>query len=381
MKLAFGSRQIVRNIFVFIAIAIAFASLALSNKLVKKLSEEERNKIEIWAMATELLASGNENIDMSLVLQILQSNKTIPVILYDKTTNTYTANNIELPEKNEETFLAKKMEEFSQRHEPIPLAELDQVLYYDDSYTLKQLQVYPYIQLVVIAIFIALAFFALSSSQKAEQNKVWVGLSKETAHQLGTPISSLVAWTEYLKLKNIDPSLLEDIDKDVHRLETIAERFSKIGSISDIKPYAFQDIVKNSVTYLEKRISNKVQLVFDFPSEEMQVPLNELLFAWVLENITKNAVDAMSGQGVITYHISEKTKHYCLDIADTGKGMPKSKFKEIFMPGYTTKERGWGLGLSLAKRIVETYHKGKIFVKQSEIGKGTTIRILLKKQL
>lgn len=381
MKLAFGSRQIVRNIFVFIAIAIAFASLALSNKLVKKLSEEERSKIEIWAMATELLASGNENIDMSLVLQILQSNKTIPVILYDKTTNTYTANNIELPEKNEDVFLANKMEEFSQRHEPIPLAELDQVLYYDDSYTLKQLQVYPYIQLVVIAIFIALAFFALRSSQKAEQNKVWVGLSKETAHQLGTPISSLIAWTEYLKLKNVDPSLLDEIDKDVHRLGTIAERFSKIGSISDIKPYPFQDIVKKSITYLEKRISNKVELVFDFPSDEIQVSLNEPLFAWVLENVTKNAVDAMSGQGVITYQIRERTKYYCLDITDTGKGMPKSKYKEIFKPGYTTKERGWGLGLSLAKRIVETYHKGKIFVKQSEIGKGTTIRILLKKHL
>lgn len=272
------------------------------------------------------------------------------------------------------------MEEFSERHDPIPLAELEQVLYYDDSYILKQLQVYPYIMLVIIAVFILLAFFALSSSQKAEQNKVWVGLSKETAHQLGTPISSLVAWTEYLKLKNVDSSLLDEIDKDVHRLQIIAERFSKIGSISDIKPVVFQDAIKKSVAYLEKRISNKVQLVFDFPPEELHVALNESLFAWVLENLTKNAVDAMSGQGIIRYQISEKGKYYCLDITDTGKGLPKSKFKSIFMPGYTTKERGWGLGLSLAKRIVESYHKGKIFVKQSEIGKGTTFRVLLRKE-
>lgn len=380
MKLLFESRQIIKYFFVFIAIVIAVTSLALSNRLARKLAIEERNKIEIWAMATEHLASGNENIDMSLVLQILQSNKTIPVILYDKTNNTYTPNNIELPDKDEETFLIKKMEEFSERHDPIPLAELEQVLYYDDSYILKQLQVYPYIMLVIIAVFILLAFFALSSSQKAEQNKVWVGLSKETAHQLGTPISSLVAWTEYLKLKNVDSSLLDEIDKDVHRLQIIAERFSKIGSISDIKPVVFQDAIKKSVAYLEKRISNKVQLVFDFPPEELHVALNESLFAWVLENLTKNAVDAMSGQGIIRYQISEKGKYYCLDITDTGKGLPKSKFKSIFMPGYTTKERGWGLGLSLAKRIVETYHKGKIFVKQSEIGKGTTFRVLLRKE-
>jgi len=206
-----------------------------------------------------------------------------------------------------------------------------------------------------------------------------VGLSKETAHQLGTPISSLIGWTEYLKMKDIDPALMNEMGKDVHRLEVIAERFSKIGSVSDSKPVDWQGRVRKSVAYLEKRISDKVQLVFDFPESPMTVQLNESLFSWVIENLTKNAVDAMSGQGIITYSMGEKGKYYFLDITDTGKGIPKSKFKSIFLTGFTTKERGWGLGLSLAKRIVEDYHNGKIFVKQSEIGKGTVFRVLLKK--
>lgn len=379
MKLFLDSRQLVKYAFVVIAIAIAAVSLVFSNRLVKELAKEERNKVEIWAAATELLATGDENADMNLVLQILQSNKTIPVILYDKTSETATANNIKLPEKNTHEFLMKKIDEFAEKHDPITLDELDQYVYYDDSYILKRLQAYPYVQLLVISIFIALAFFALRSSQKAQQNKVWVGLSKETAHQLGTPISSLIAWTEYLKLKDIDPALMDEMGKDVHRLEVIADRFSKIGSASDRKPVEWQAEVKKSVAYLEKRISDKVQLVFDFPESPAIVRLNESLFSWVIENLTKNAVDAMSGQGTITYSMGEKGKYYYLDITDTGKGIPKSKFNNIFSPGFTTKERGWGLGLSLAKRIVENYHDGKIFVKQSEMGKGSTFRILLKK--
>lgn len=379
MKLFLDSRQLVKYAFVVIAIAIAVVSLVFSNRLVKELAKEERNKVEIWAAATELLATGDENADMNLVLQILQSNKTIPVILYDKTSETATANNIKLPEKNTHEFLMKKIDEFAEKHDPITLDELDQYVYYDDSYILKRLQAYPYVQLLVISIFIALAFFALRSSQKAQQNKVWVGLSKETAHQLGTPISSLIAWTEYLKLKDIDPALMDEMGKDVHRLEVIADRFSKIGSASDRKPVEWQAEVKKSVAYLEKRISDKVQLVFDFPESPAIVRLNESLFSWVIENLTKNAVDAMSGQGTITYSMGEKGKYYYLDITDTGKGIPKSHFKTIFSPGFTTKERGWGLGLSLAKRIVENYHDGKIFVKQSELGKGSTFRILLRK--
>ncbi len=380
MKLYLGSRQLVKYAFLVIAIAIAVVSLIFSNRLVKELAKEERSKIEIWASATELLAKkGDENADMNLVLQILQSNKTIPVILYDKTNGVATANNIKLPEKDPNGFLLEKIDEFAEKHDPILLEELNQYVYYGDSYTLKRLQIYPYVQLLVISLFIALAFFALRSSQKAEQNKVWVGLSKETAHQLGTPISSLIAWTEYLKLKEIDPILMNEMGKDVHRLEVIADRFSKIGSVSDSKSVDWQEAVRKSVAYLEKRISDKVQLNFDFPESPVIVLLNESLFSWVIENLTKNAVDAMSGQGTITYSIGEKGKYYFLDMTDTGKGIPKSKFKSIFSPGFTTKERGWGLGLSLAKRIVEDYHNGKIFVKQSEIRKGTTFRILLRK--
>ncbi|MDO5523442.1 MAG: HAMP domain-containing sensor histidine kinase [Bacteroidia bacterium] len=380
MKLYLDSMQPIKYGFVIAAIVIAAVSLVFSNKLAKELAREERNKIEIWAAATELMAKGDENADMNLVLQILQSNHTIPVILHDKTNNVVVSNNLKLPEKNTDEFLLAKIDEFAKKHDPLSLEELNQFVYYDDSYILKRLQIYPYVQLLVISVFIALAFFALRSSQKAQQNKVWVGLSKETAHQLGTPISSLMAWIEYMKLKEPEPALMAEMGKDVHRLEVIAERFSKIGSISDIKPVVWQDAVQQSVGYLQKRISDKVQLVFDFPHAPVVVQLNEPLFGWVIENLTKNAVDAMSGQGVITYSMGEKGKHYFLDITDTGKGISKSKFNNIFQPGFTTKERGWGLGLSLAKRIVETYHNGKIFVKQSEMGQGSTFRILLMKE-
>lgn len=379
MNFLFESRQPVRYAFIAVATVIALVSLVFSNTLVKGLAKEERNKVEIWAAATELLSKSDESNDMNLVLQVLQSNRTIPVILYDKTSNTLSANNIKLPEKDTHGFLLKKTGEFAEKHDPIELEELNQSVYYDDSFILKRLQIYPYVQLLVISIFIVLAFFALMSSQKAQQNKVWAGLSKETAHQLGTPISSLIAWTEYLKMKGIDPALINEMGKDVHRLEVIAERFSKIGSVSDIKPMALQDAVQQSVAYLHNRISDKVRLIFDFPESSAMVQLNESLFSWVIENLTKNAVDAMGGEGIITYSMGEKGRYCFLDITDTGKGIAKSKFSRIFQPGFTTKERGWGLGLSLAKRIVENYHGGRIFVKQSEIEKGTTFRILLRK--
>lgn len=380
MKPLFDFRRLVKYVFMAVAIAIALVSLVFSNGLVRELAKEERNKIEIWAAATELLAKSDESNDMNLILQILQSNNTIPVILYDKANEMFSANNIKLPEEGAREFLRKKIGEFAEKHDPIVLEEINQYVYYDDSYILKRLQIYPYIQLLAISFFIALAFFALMSSQEAQQNKVWAGLSKETAHQLGTPLSSLIAWTEYLKLKGMDPFLVNEMGKDVHRLEVIAERFSKIGSIPEIKPVAWQEVMLQSAGYLEKRISEKVKLVFDFPEAPVLVQLNESLFSWVVENLTKNAVDAMGGEGIITYSMGEKGRYCFLDIADTGKGLAKSNFNRIFQPGFTTKERGWGLGLSLAKRIVENYHGGRIFVKQSEAGKGTTFRILMRKR-
>lgn len=374
----FQSRSIMNYVFIALAVAIAAGSLWVSHKLAKDLSREERNKMEIWAAATQQLVKVGEDTDMSLVLKVLQSNTTIPVILYDENSGELSANNIELPAANAKEFLIEKKELFAQKHEPIALPELNQYLYYDDSLLLKRLQVYPSIQLAVFAVFIALAFFALRSAQRAEQNNVWVGLSKETAHQLGTPLSSLAAWLEYLKLSSPDNAHVQEIEKDIVRLNRIADRFSKIGSAPDLRPAELQGIVERSVAYLRKRISEKVEIVYDFPEKPLQAHVNEALFGWVIENLTKNAVDAMNGQGRITYSLVEKGDFIHLDISDTGKGIPKSKHRAVFSPGFTTKERGWGLGLSLAKRIVETYHKGKIFVKSSEMGKGTTFRIVLR---
>ena len=374
----FQSRSIMNYVFIALAVAIAAGSLWVSHKLAKDLSREERNKMEIWAAATQQLVKVGEDTDMSLVLRVLQSNTTIPVILYDENSGELSANNIELPAANAKEFLIEKKELFAQKHEPIALPELNQYLYYDDSLLLKRLQVYPSIQLAVFAVFIVLAFFALRSAQRAEQNNVWVGLSKETAHQLGTPLSSLAAWLEYLKLSSPENAHVQEIEKDIVRLNRIADRFSKIGSAPDLRPAELQGIVERSVAYLRKRISEKVEIVYDFPEKPLQAHVNEALFGWVIENLTKNAVDAMNGQGRITYSLVEKGDFIHLDISDTGKGIPKSKHRAVFSPGFTTKERGWGLGLSLAKRIVETYHKGKIFVKSSEMGKGSTFRIVLR---
>jgi two-component sensor histidine kinase len=381
MKLFGNNRILFRFLFIAVAVLIALASLVVSHFLVKNLSNEERNKIEIWAEATKEMAGNSEDINMNLIAHILRSNTTIPVILYDKKENFYTSANIELPESDEQELLKKKAESFSKKHEPIiiEVEDFDQYIYYDDSYTLKQLQLYPYVQLGVLFIFMITAFFALFTTMKMEQDRLWVGLSKETAHQLGTPISSLLAWLEYLKLKETDPSIVGDMQKDVDRLQMITDRFSKIGSVPALNRENIADIVRQAVVYLEKRISRKVIFTLELPEKALHAEVNEPLLSWVIENLTKNAVDAMGGLGKITFTLSGKEKVVSLDIQDTGKGIPKSKFKTIFNPGYTTKSRGWGLGLSLAKRIIESYHGGKIYVKSSETGVGTTFCIELKK--
>ncbi|MDR3058965.1 MAG: HAMP domain-containing histidine kinase [Prevotella sp.] len=381
MKLFENNRLFFRYLFIVIAIVIVFVSLLVSHYLVKDLSKEERNKIEIWAEATKEMASNAENLNMNLVAQILTSNTTIPVILYDKKENNYTSANIELPGTDDQEFLKKRADNFQRNHEPIIIEaeDFDQYVYYDDSYTLKKLQLYPYIQLGVLFIFMITAFFSLFTTMKMEQDRLWVGLSKETAHQLGTPISSLLAWLEYLKLKESDVSVIMDMEKDVNRLQMITDRFSKIGSTPTLEREDLANIVQQSITYLEKRISKKVSFILELPDTPLYVEVSEPLLSWVIENLTKNAVDAMGGQGKITFTFTAKGKMVSLDIQDTGKGLPKSKYRTIFNPGYTTKSRGWGLGLSLAKRIIESYHKGRIYVKSSEIGVGTTFCIELKK--
>lgn len=382
MNSIYDARERLKYIFIFVAILIAIVSVVVSDILIKDLAREEREKIEVWAEATRVVTSEEPSLNMNLILKIIQGNTTIPVLLCNDRDSVLTYKNIELPETGAEAFLQQKLKEFKNKNVPIAVDMEDgtfQYLYYDDSTNLKRLLVYPYAQLSVMAVFILIAFLALASTKKAEQNKVWVGLSKETAHQLGTPISSLIAWIEYLKTKDVDAYLLGEMDKDVKRLETIAERFSKIGSNPDPVPVNICDSIRSALDYMGTRISSKVHIHLELPEHPVLVLMNGSLFAWVIENLTKNAVDAMEGQGKITYTLEEKGDKVRIDVTDTGRGILKSKFKTVFNPGYTTKKRGWGLGLSLVKRIVESYHGGKIYVRWSEMGKGTTFRIELRK--
>lgn len=381
MNLFSSNRVLLRYVFIIIAAIIVCGSLLVSHYLVKDLSKEERNKIEIWAEATKEMASNVDNLNMILVVEVLNSNTTIPVILYDKKDNYYTSKNIDLPETDQQEFLKKKADLFKKKHSPIAIEaeDFDQYVYYDDSYTLKRLQLYPYVQLGALLIFVVIAFFALFTTMKMEQDRLWVGLSKETAHQLGTPISSLLAWVEYLKLKEVETDIASEMNKDITRLQMITDRFSKIGSAPTLEKRDISEIIRQSIVYLQKRISRKIVFELQLPSEPIYANVSEPLLSWVLENLTKNAVDAMTGQGKISYTLTDKGKFISIDILDTGKGIQKSKFDTIFSPGFTTKARGWGLGLSLAKRIIESYHKGRIYVKSSEIGVGTTFCIELKK--
>lgn len=377
----YDSKQRFKLGFIIAAMVIAVASMVVTNILTKDLAREELQKMQIWADAQRTIQSDDDY--MKLVLTILEGNQTIPAILCYENDSIIYHINIELPEHNLDAFLKGKLQKLKLKNPPIVMdlgEELVQYLYYDDSTILKRLTLFPYVQLGVVFVFILISFLALSSTQKAEQNKVWVGLSKETAHQLGTPISSLMAWVEYLRIKELDPSLLNEIQKDVNRLEMVADRFSKIGSNPDPKPVDIVRSIHVALEYLGGRISSKVTIrTGDLPDKPVWVRMNESLFSWVIENLVKNAVDAMEGKGEIIFRLEEGKRKIRIDVTDTGKGIPKSRFKTVFSPGYTTKARGWGLGLSLVKRIVESYNKGKIYVKNSEIGKGTTFRIELPK--
>ena len=381
MSSIYDSRQRWKLGFIFAAVLIAILSVVVSDLLIKDLAREERQRMEIWSEATRVMTSENPSLNMQLILKIIQGNTSIPVILCTDHDEVVSYNNIEIPEDDSELFLRKKVKELKAKNPPIAIDMEDgsfQYLYYDDSIILKRLLIYPYAQLSVVFVFILLAFLALASTKRAEQNKVWVGLSKETAHQLGTPISSLIAWVEYLRTKDIDAFLLNEMDKDVKRLQTIAERFSKIGSDPDPVPTDLVESIRTALGYMSTRISSKVAIHADLPSQPIWVMMNDSLFAWVIENLTKNAVDAMEGHGDIHLRIEERDTLVRIDVSDTGKGIPKSKFKTVFNPGYTTKQRGWGLGLSLVKRIIESLQGGKIYVKSSELGKGTTFRIELR---
>lgn len=371
--------------FLFIAaISIGVSSLLYTNNLVRKLAVEERKRAELLGEAQRKIINADmTDPNLDFYGKVIENNETVPVIVVDSLDHISFARNLDPEKMKNPRYENKKLRQMKESSDPIIInvsPSEKQYLYYSKSTILTKLTVYPFVQLGIILLFILVAYFAFSSSRNAEQNQVWLGLSKETAHQLGTPISSLLAWLEMMKLKSNDPDLLAELEKDVKRLEKITERFSKIGSKPILKKENLIAVISSAVNYLKTRSSGSVKFNVHLSLEELYIPLNASLFEWVIENICKNAIDATNGQGEVEIFISDHNQVVYVDVSDTGKGISKGLFKTIFKPGYTTKERGWGLGLSLAKRIVEEYHDGRIFVHQSEIGKGTVIRIVLKKQ-
>lgn len=376
---------------VLMAVLIAVASLWVSHILVSDLSKEEKDKMEVWVQALHTLNTADENTDLSLALRVIQGNNTIPVIVMDVNDEVLDYRNVEISAANAEDSAAYVKNEGMRMLRSGRYIRLDlddsgnsmtdyQLVCYDESLMLKRLASYPYVQLGIVLIFVVVAIFALLSSKKAEQNKVWVGLSKETAHQLGTPISSLMAWVEILRESYPEDGLIPEMSKDVKRLELIADRFSKIGSLPEPTECSLNGILESVVEYMDRRTSSQVSITTQLPPHDVMVKVNASLFEWVIENLCKNAVDAMEGRGTIRLIATEEgEQRVVLDVADNGKGIKKRDIRNVFTPGFTTKKRGWGLGLSLAKRIIEDYHHGKIYVKSSELGKGTVFRIELKK--
>lgn len=376
-------KTLLRFALLLFAVVIGACSLLYTNRLVAILEEEERAKVELWAKATEMIVSYDDDQDLDFLLSIIENNHTVPVILVDDDGNIISTANLDETRLSNPAYLNKELENMRSKKQPIVIdlgQGEKQFIYYKESSTLTSLTIFPLIQLVVISFFIVIAYLAFSASQKAEKNNLWTSMSKETAHQLGTPTSSLSGWVEVLQERYPDTSIVKEIGFDVNRLEKITERFSSIGTRPVLKEENLVPVIFKTVDYLKKRASSKVKFVIDLNiDDEIVVPLNISLFEWVIENISKNAIDAMEGVGVVSYSIKEGAHNITINITDTGKGMPKNVYKRIFKPGYTTKQHGWGLGLSLAKRIVEEFHKGKIFVKWSEPGKGSCISISLRK--
>jgi len=373
----------------FFAFLIGFSSLWFTNNLVKKLASQEREKIATWANATRQIAASEGDNDINFIYEIIQGNTTIPVILTNEKGEVIGSRNLDSTLSVKSKKIEKKIEDMRAQNEPIEVLLDDgkkNIIYYENSLLLSQLKVYPYFQLGVIGLFLVMSYFAFSYSRTSEQNKVWAGMSKETAHQLGTPISSLMGWVDYLKESenNVPQKVLDEIDHDMQRLSLITERFSKIGSKPTLVSYNLYDVLEESVSYINNRTSIKVDI--SLKNEErfkkVSVNVNKPLFAWVVENLCKNAVDAMDGEGQIYFEIDQILPNSVVfDVVDNGKGIAANKFKTIFKPGYTTKKRGWGLVLSLVKRIIENYHNGKIYVKSSDLGKGTRFRIELNTQV
>lgn len=367
------------TIILTILLIIVVLSVSFTTRLANQFAEEEYRKIELWAEATRQLIMADEDDNIDLILSVMEGNTTIPVYMVDSAHQLLLSRNVREPKHNKEEFYQQRINNLRLSQEPIVVQvneEVTQYIYYEDSILLRRLYWFPYVQLAVIVAFIAIAVIALIMAQRSEQNSLWVGLSKETAHQLGTPISSLNAWNELLKATYPNDALLPQMDEDIRRLQMIAERFSKIGSQPTLNQEALLPIVQSAMEYMRVRTSNKITYTLHADTD-CQVMVCKPLFEWVIENLCKNAIDSMEGKGEITLSLTKQDNKVHLDITDTGKGIDRRHFKTIFKPGYTSKKRGWGLGLSLAKRIIEDYHRGKLFVKQSQIGVGSTFRITL----
>ncbi len=381
----------VKVLLVVMAVIIAVTSLVVSHYLVRDLSLQERTNMEVWAEAMRSYNDADENADLGLVLRVMEGNNNIPVVVLGSDGEVQTFRNLKLEVRTPQDTL-KEARDFGERMRQQGNAIRIELtgdednpsdhfyVCFDESLLIQRLSFYPYVQLGIVLIFVMVAIYALLSSKRAEQNKVWVGLSKETAHQLGTPISSLMAWVEVLRETYPDDELIPEMRQDVNRLQLIAERFSKIGSLPECKPEDLKEIVSHVVTYIGKRTSNNVKLSTVLPDGPLMVNVCAPLFEWVIENLCKNAIDAMEGKGSIVLTAKDEGGLISIEVSDTGKGIPKGNLRTVFKPGYTTKKRGWGLGLALCKRIVEEYHHGSIFVKSSELGRGTTFRIELKKR-
>lgn len=379
-------RKSVSWIIVLFALLFVGASAWFTRRLSMQFAQVEKQRMEIWAEATRQLVLADENTDISLYSSIIEANTTIPVYMTDADYHVILTRNVQEPKTDIEEFYAGKISHLRSTQAPIEVRvspQVTQYIFYEESNLLRQLRWFPWVQMLVVLSFMALIVTYIITSYRNEQNRVWVGLSKETAHQLGTPISSLNGWLELLKTKYPDDELLPDIATDVNRLQLVAERFSRIGSSPTLMPADMRKIVEESVAYMRTRVSNKVEIeltIDEHPVEAYTASVDAPLMEWVTENLIKNAVDAMNGRGWIGLHLTASGNSIILDVTDTGRGIERKRYRQVFRPGYTTKTRGWGLGLSLCKRIVEQYHRGKIFVHKSVVSKGTTFRVILKQK-
>lgn len=372
------------------AVAVMGFFVLFSSGLVNDLEEQERQRMELWAEATRRLAADSQGADdgVDFMLSVIEANRSIPVMLVDSAGTMLLHRNFDLPDRADSlgygeanrAFLEERLEDMRRGGRVIPVAVApgeQQYLYYEDSRLLRRLNYYPYLQILLTVTFVGMVYFAVATTKRSEQNKVWVGLSKETAHQLGTPISSLMAWIEMLPVYGVDQETVDEMNKDVQRLGTIASRFGKIGSPPAMVHADLNGVVRSATGYMSSRISSAVEFSVSLWSEPLTVSLSAPLLEWVMENLIKNAVDAMEGHGRLAVTTAVEGQSAVIEVADSGRGIPRKNFQTIFNPGFTTKSRGWGLGLTLAKRIVEQYHGGRIFVRSSEPGVGTVFCITL----